>query len=404
MTGPPPSTPAFRPVAAHPTAIRLAAAFRPALADLAVTRDPVAGPTFTFLGPATGGPAYRVEVRLSPRWVWQVVNPPHRSAGPPPATRPPAPASPAAPADRLARLCEIHRVLHAAAEPAVAPPPAGAGRPALIYQAPGAAPAAGTSPGRSAETGRAGGLSPERPAGPGPRAPWRPVALPARFLRTGVLNVSPHRPVVEYLSLRPAWSPPAESATGRPAGAPLPTWAPFRDQVGPVGIALPATPDTPGVAAHWRPAIELHGPGLTPATISRPVHRLVITHTDFRTADTRGGGTPAAVAGLAFSEGVRAGLTFGETVPARHRRTEDPTAVGRVPEPVPMTVRPPSAAPTPPVVVAGPAAAPPAPPGPGSPAGPPPGLPADLLQRLTEQVVRSLDARSLAARERLGGY
>ncbi len=34
----------------------------------------------------------------------------------------------------------------------------------------------------------------------------------------------------------------------------------------------------------------------------------------------------------------------------------------------------------------------------------PPGLPADLVQRLTEQVVRALDARALAARERKGGF
>jgi hypothetical protein len=32
----------------------------------------------------------------------------------------------------------------------------------------------------------------------------------------------------------------------------------------------------------------------------------------------------------------------------------------------------------------------------------PQGLPVDLLQQLTEQVVRALDARALAARERFG--
>ncbi len=35
---------------------------------------------------------------------------------------------------------------------------------------------------------------------------------------------------------------------------------------------------------------------------------------------------------------------------------------------------------------------------------PPPGLPPDLVQRLTEQVVQSLDARALAARERMGRF
>jgi hypothetical protein len=35
---------------------------------------------------------------------------------------------------------------------------------------------------------------------------------------------------------------------------------------------------------------------------------------------------------------------------------------------------------------------------------PPGGLPADLLQRLTEQVVRALDARALATRERFGRF
>lgn len=39
-----------------------------------------------------------------------------------------------------------------------------------------------------------------------------------------------------------------------------------------------------------------------------------------------------------------------------------------------------------------------------SPAAPPAGLPADLLQRLTDQVVRSLDARALAQRERFGRF
>jgi hypothetical protein len=90
-------------------------------------------------------------------------------------------------------------------------------------------------------------------------------------------------------------------------------------------------------------------------------------------------------------------------VAQRYLRVEaNPTDRGA--GPVAMAVRTPAAVPAAAFPAPAPGVAAPARP---EQAGSPPialGLPPDLAQRLIEQVVRALDARAVAARERLGGF
>jgi hypothetical protein len=139
--------------------------------------------------------------------------------------------------------------------------------------------------------------------------------------------------------------------------------------------------------------------------LDRPVPRQ-FTPVAATALGSRGSGAgTVAVGGSApmVAPGLLAGLVFVEAVGGRHRRIDDGPAA---PPAGAMTVR------SQPVAAAGAAASPSPSAGPAAPPGfplpvpqpAPAALPADLLPRLTEQVVRALDARALALRERFGRF
>src|SRR5262249_10563053 len=103
------------------------------------------------------------------------------------------------------------------------------------------------------------------------------------------------------------------------------------------------------------------------------------------------------------TRGLLAGLVLVGKVGAQHARSDAAVAM---PPPAPMVVRAPTATTAAETAAPGAPGAPAARPEPAetapAPAAAP--LPPDFVQRVTEQVVRSLDARALAARERFGSF
>jgi hypothetical protein len=101
-----------------------------------------------------------------------------------------------------------------------------------------------------------------------------------------------------------------------------------------------------------------------------------------------------------IAAGLRAGLVFADRIGGRLRRSDDDAAALPV---GPMTVRA-----QPATMTVAPHTPGEAVPRPESPAMMPPPvhatLPPDMVQRVAEQVVRSLDARALALRERFGRF
>jgi hypothetical protein len=394
------SIPAFRPVAAL--------AFRAGLPGLGAPPERRADPAdFTFLTPPEVWPAeYRVAVRLSPSWVWHgfPAPPEGRGAG---AAHTSAPTDLPG-EDRFVRLREVWRIVRQAAAPQgehVAGPTPATISPAARWRAAGLAPAEATS-----VLWRAAGLAPaeatsalrlvfatlrERDAGAAQTSSgFRPVTIEYRM--AGSRSSPAGAGQVPLAALAP-WHPRASAAWlprgGRTLAAAIRPVVPIVSRVFAQAKVCSAAPahESRGEISASAEFVTLTAPARPRPAGAPPLASILRTGLP---AGERGERSLPAI--VMVSPGLLAGLVLAEKVGGQHRRS-DATALALTPAPTTVRAQPVTAA-----------AAPRTPEGPArppeAPQPPPAPLPPDLVQRVSEQVVRALDARALALRERFGRF
>ncbi len=396
-------TAAFRPVAAGAAAAFAAACSAGRYARIAASgrrrESDILPPEFIFRYPAGPGVVdYRILLHLSTFWGRtggpraNAESAPSRAAGigqsAAASTSEPVPA---APGDRFARMREVWNVvddLTSRTAVEYAERTAKVFRPGVIENR--AARAAGPSVRPDTGWQRPGGNAPEwRTA-----AHWLPVVVPGA-----------HAPGSRSSAVAATARGMAEGMNGSGQGGPVlaklvPVWT-GRDEAVATGTgkmtALRFAPPAVPAPNPTRGAGEPPRFGVASGAVVFRVTQVVS-----RSAAVHRGNEPAT--GPATPPVARVSLAFAEAVGNRHRRIDGASVTAPAAAAVPLTARAQPAAPA----LATPAA-PVAPlswpdPRAAAPIAAPAALPPDLLQRLTEQVVRSLDARALAACERFGRF